>query len=77
MKKQRIRYSWLARLTLLTAAILVGISAPSSSGAQTARRSASARRHTVVPTLRKIDPLKRAFQGDAGRVRLVTILSPT
>jgi hypothetical protein len=30
----------------------------------------------VVP-LRKIDQLKEAFQRDAGKVRFVTILSPT
>lgn len=77
MRIQRTELWKLVRFALLLAAVLFGISPSSSSGTQTARRSASARRQTAVPALRRIDPLKRAFQHDAGRVRLVTILSPT
>ena len=75
MKKPETGHSSLAGLVLFAAAVLVGNS--SSSDAQTARRSASARRQIVVPTLRSIDSLQQAFQRDAGKVRLVTILSPT
>ena len=77
MKRPGIEYSKLAVLAVLAAAGLVSISSTSSSEANTARRSASAHRQIVVPTLHSIDSLKQAFQRDAGKVRLVTILSPT
>jgi len=35
------------------------------------------RNSSQVVTLRKIDQLKEAFQRDAGKVRFLTILSPT
>jgi hypothetical protein len=76
MKNQEMRYLRLA-LVLLSVAGLFVSRLYSSSEAQTGRRSGSANRQSVVSTLRSIDTLKQAFQREAGKVRLVTILSPT
>ncbi len=77
MKSQPTRALGLAMFVLLFAGVVSGTSLFSNREAKTTRRSVSANRQSVVPTLRKIDTLKRAFQRDAGKVRLVTILSPT
>ena len=57
---------------------------PSYSGDSFAAQKAAKRKKPLVAKgagkvieLRKIDQLKEAFQRDAGKIRLVTILSPT
>lgn len=77
MRNQRTQPWKLATLALLSAVVIFAINPSSSSGAQKGAHSASPRRQTAVSTLRSIDPLKHAFQRAAGKVRLVTILSPT
>jgi len=64
-------------LVLLSIAGLFVSRLHSSSEAQTGRRSESANHQSLVSTLRSIGPWKQAFQREAGKVRLVTILSPT
>ena len=57
---------------------------PSNFGDSFATQKAAKREKPLVTksagrviTLRKVDQLKEAFQRDAGKIRLVTILSPT
>ena len=57
---------------------------PSSSGDCLAAQKAAKRKRPPVAkgagkvtALRRIDQLKEAFQRDAGKIRFVTILSPT
>jgi hypothetical protein len=60
------------------AAILFGINPASSISAQQKRsRSAAAVRNPRLSELVSITQLKEAFQRDAGKVRLVALLSPT
>ena len=59
------------------AAILFGISPASSIRAQKRSRSAAAVRNPRLSELVSITQLKEAFQRDAGKVRLVALLSPT
>jgi hypothetical protein len=61
----------LAAVALSVVAFCVVNSAEGLSKRKDARNSGQ------VVTLRKIDQLKEAFQRDAGKIRFVTILSPT
>ena len=59
------------------AACLV-LSADSGSAVAAQRKSRHQKTHAVkLVRLRDIEPLQAAFQRDAGKIRLVTILSPT
>ena len=71
--KQRV-----ATITLVVlAAILFDASATASHAAQKPRRSAQAGRKAQAVELSDIGQLKGLFQADAGKVRLVTLVSPT
>lgn len=69
MKKQ-----W---VLIVLAAILIGDTLPSSIAAQKRGRSAAASRKARAQELGSIDQFKEAFQKDAGKVRLVALVSPT
>lgn len=73
--KQKVR-----NLTLLAvAAFLISFSSSDSFAGQKKnkqKKSAASKAGQVID-LRKIDQLKGAFQRDVGKVRFVTILSPT
>jgi hypothetical protein len=69
MKKQ-----W---VLILLAAILFGVSADTCNAALKSGRSTAANRRTRTPGLRSVDQFKEAFQKDAGKVRLVALVSPT
>lgn len=77
MRKERAGSLKLATITLLLGAVLFGLDPSTSSGAQKSRRSASARRQAAIPELLSTDQLKEAFERDAGKVRMVALLSPT
>jgi cytochrome oxidase Cu insertion factor (SCO1/SenC/PrrC family) len=69
---------WLATITLMVlAAILFDLGGTTSNAAQKSRGSAPARRKSHAVELGGIDQLKEAFQRDAGKVRLVALISPT
>lgn len=80
MRKERA-YSlkqWLATITLMVlAAILFDLSATTSKAAQRPRRSAPSGRKSRAVELVDVDQLKGIFQGDADKVRLVALVSPT
>jgi hypothetical protein len=69
MKKQLV--------LILLAVILFGISADTCNAAQRSGGSAAASRRERMPELRSVDQFKEAFQKDAGKVRLVALVSPT
>lgn len=69
MKKQ-----W---VLILVAATLLGVGADTCYAAQKRGRSAAASRRTPTSELRSVDHFKAAFESDAGKVRLVALLSPT
>ena len=77
MRMQRTGILKDAAIALLLGAILFGLGSLRSNAAQKARRSASARRQAAIPELNTIDQLKEAFERDAGKVRMVALLSPT
>ena len=77
MRMQRTGILKDVAITLLLGVILFGLGSLRSNAAQKPRRSASARRQAVIPELNTIDQLKEAFERDAGKVRLVALLSPT
>ena len=68
---------------MLISCLLLFIAAMSASvansgvAAMTVGRAAIAARKGDSVQLKSIEPLKEAFQRDAGKIRLVTILSPT
>lgn len=71
--KQRV-----ATITLtVLAAILVDPNATASSATRKPRQSAQAGRKAHAVELGGIGQLKGVFQSDAGKVRLVTLVSPT
>ena len=63
-------------LTLL-AALTLGFSLPSRYLAQSRSHSTIASRTVQKPQLGSVEQFKEAFQNDAGKVRLVALLSPT
>ena len=69
-----MRKQW--ALIVLTA-ILFGVSLPPSKAAQRRGRSAPASRKALAPHLGSVEQFKDAFQNDAGKVRLVALISPT
>ena len=69
MKKQ-----W--TLTIL-AAIVVGVSLPSSYVAQNVSRSSTASRTAQESQLSSVEQFKEDFQNNPGKIRLVALLSPT
>ncbi len=77
MKKQRAVGLKVAALTILVGTVVIGHAPSPSSAAQKSRRSVSARRNAAILELGSIDQLKDAFERDAGKLRLVALLSPT
>lgn len=80
MRKERADRlkQWLATITLMVlVAILLDLSAPTSNAAQRPRRSAPSGRGSRAVELVGIDQLKGVFQGDADKLRLVALVSPT
>ncbi len=62
---------------VLSLGIVFGFGYSAVSGAQKSKRPAVARHQAAIPELHSIDQLKEAFERDAGKVRLVALLSPT
>ena len=69
---------WLARTILIfSAAILLGVSSGELNASQKPNRTVPASRKSRIPKLGNVDHLREAFQHDAGKVRLVALISPT
>ena len=69
--------NWAARATLiLSAAIMLGVSASEINASQNARRYSTQSRKSRIQ-LRNVNHFKEAFQNDEGKVRLVALISPT
>jgi hypothetical protein len=62
---------------IFVAALLSVTSAAHQNAAQKSHRSRPASRTSRVHELVDVDQLKRLFQNDAGKVRLVALVSPT
>ncbi len=63
---------------LVFASIVFAVSLPATNAAQKHRRSTSAvSRRTRAPELGDVGQFKAAFQADAGKVRLIALVSPT
>jgi hypothetical protein len=62
---------------MVLAAIVFGVSLPSSNAAQKRGRTASATRNARAAQLGSVAQFKEAFQYEAGKVRLVALVSPT
>ena len=66
-----------ARITLiLLAAILLDISTAEANASQKPNRVSTASRKARIQ-LRNVDQFKEAFQNDAGKIRLIALVSPT
>lgn len=76
-KADRLKLRFAIATLLASAAIPFSTSALANSGVQTARRSQSRITRARLRELRSIDQLKELFQRDAGKVRLVALVSPT
>ena len=77
MKTQRTGSLNRELIALLAGAVLCGISALQTSAAQRPRRVTPNRHQAAITELRTTEQLKEAFERDAGKVRLVALLSPT
>jgi len=64
-------------LSIATLLPHIGNAASASKVSPQRKKAAKSIRSVSQINLRSIDPLKEAFQRDAGKVRLVMILSPT
>ena len=75
-QKQKTKLLWLLLLLIF---FIVSFSVDSLASQKAAKRKTSiVKKKTVaVIELRNIEQLKEAFQKDIGKIRLVTILSPT
>jgi hypothetical protein len=62
---------------IVLAAILFGVAPPSSNAAQKHGRSAAISRRSRTPELGSVEQFKVSFQNNAGKVRLVALVSPT
>lgn len=62
---------------ILLAVTLFALSADTSNAAQKRSRSAAVSSKTRIPELDGVDRFREAFQNDAGKVRLVALISPT
>ena len=78
MRKQRAAIShWVLRTTLIfLGAILFGVSAAEINASQKPNRVSTASRKARIQ-LRNVAQFKEAFQNDAGKIRLVALVSPT
>lgn len=64
-------------LVLILGAIVFGLSLPSSNIAQKRSRSRAVIHKARGVHLSSVEQFKEAFQNDAGKVRLVALVSPT
>jgi hypothetical protein len=62
---------------IVLVAILLGVSAQPGEAAQKHGRSTSAERESRTHELGSVEQFKDAFQNDAGKIRLVALISPT
>jgi hypothetical protein len=78
MRRQRTHNkNWAARATLiLSAAIMLGVSSGEINASQKPNRPPTNQK-VRARKLGSVDQLKEAFQNDAGKVRLVALISPT
>lgn len=66
------------KVLVVFASILFAVNLPSANASQKHRRSTGAvSRQTRAPRLGDVEQFKAAFQTDAGKVRLVALVSPT
>ena len=65
------------KVLVVFASIIFGVSLPPSKAAQKDRRSTAVSRRTAAPQPGNAAEFKEAFQTDAGKVRLVALISPT
>jgi hypothetical protein len=66
------------KVLVVFASILFAINLPSADASQKHRRATGAvGRQTRAPQLRDVEQFKAAFQTDAGKMRLVALVSPT
>jgi hypothetical protein len=79
MKKERADSLKQWRATITSIVLVVGLfgSAATSVAAQKPGGRAAAARKSRIAELGSIHQLKEAFQNDAGKVRLVALVSPT
>jgi len=62
---------------IVLAAILLGVSLQSSNAAQKRGRLAATSRKSRLPELGSVEKFKESFQNNAGKIRLVALVSPT
>lgn len=62
---------------MVLGAITCGVSLPSSIAAQNRGRATAVSRKARAPQLGSVEQFKEAFQNDAGKLRLVALISPT
>jgi hypothetical protein len=78
MRQRADNKHWVARtILILSAAIMLGVSSGEINASQKPSRTATASRKARIPKLGSVDRFKEAFQNDAGKVRLVALISPT
>lgn len=66
------------KMFVVFVSIMFGVSLLPSGAAQKHRRSTTVEsRQTGAPRLGNVEQFKEAFQNDAGKVRLVALVSPT
>jgi hypothetical protein len=65
------------RLWFIIIVAIASLALPAYAGTYSSTAQKAARRKSNVVELRSLDQLKEAFQRDQGKVRLVTLLSPT
>jgi len=69
---------WRRGLVLIFVTVLLSVTSPAhQNGAQKPHRSRPDSRASRVHELVDVDQLKKLFQRDAGKVRLVALVSPT
>ena len=82
MKKFSVKL-WLISIAAIVSLAFPAYGSTNASAAQKAKRTIQGKTRKVRPSkvgvarLRSLDQLKEAFQRDQGKVRFVTILSPT
>ena len=76
MKKARVLIGCIA-LSIFTVLPHIGNAASAANVSKQLKKAAKSIRRVSQSNLKSIDPLKEAFQRDAGKVRMVMILSPT
>jgi hypothetical protein len=65
------------RLWFISITAIVSLALPAYAGTYSSTTQKASPRKANVVELRSLDQLKEAFQRDQGKVRLVTLLSPT